>query len=215
MGDRGNANGEIMRARGNGHAANGHALRAAEEEADPAQVRPDAAMAPGRNGAAISATGWRARGELALSDWTEQGRRFGTIGRAAGWWIGDWLQYGNAKFGERYSRASRITGYDVQTLMNMVYVSSRVEISQRRENLSWSHHAEVAALSPEDRDRWLTVAETERLSVRCLREEIRRERRAIEPPKPRPATDPSMVCPNCGEQLKREDRRGGARTSNG
>lgn len=209
MGDRGNANGEIMRARGNGHAV--RAARASEEEANPADGRRGGALAPDRSGA-ISATAWRPRGELALADWTEQGRRFGTIGRAAGWWIGDWLQYGNAKFGERYSRASRITGYDVQTLMNMVYVASRVDVSQRRENLSWSHHAEVAALTPEDRDRWLSVAEAERLSVRCLREEIRRERRAIEPPKERPS-EPGMVCPNCGERLKREDRRGGPRHS--
>ncbi|HEX5145954.1 MAG TPA: hypothetical protein VFV85_02940 [Conexibacter sp.] len=159
---------------------------------------------------ALSATGWRPRGDLALADWAEQGRRFGTIGRAAGWWIGDWLQYGNSKFGERYSRASRITGYDVQTLMNMVYVASRVDTSQRRENLSWSHHAEVAALPPEERGRWLDVAESERLSVRCLREEIRRARRAIEPPKP-DRSEPGIVCPNCGERMEKEDRRGGAR----
>jgi hypothetical protein len=159
----------------------------------------------------ISATAWRPQGDLVLADWAEQGRRFGTIGRAAGWWIGDWLRYGNVKFGERYSRASRITGYDVQTLMNMVYVASRVEISQRRENLSWSHHAEVAALPPDERDGWLNVALEERLSVRCLREEIRRARRVTEPPKPR-LTDPGLVCPNCGERVQR-DRRGGSRTS--
>jgi hypothetical protein len=192
---------------------NGRAPRpvhAAEEDTDPPGGPARGTVAPGRAASALSATGWRPRGDLALVDWTEQGRRFGTIGRAAGWWIGDWLQYGNAKFGERYSRASRITGYDVQTLMNMVYVASRVDISQRRENLSWSHHAEVAALPVQERGRWLDVAESERLSVRCLREEIRRARRAIEAPRAA-RSEPGVVCPNCGERMEREDRRGGAR----
>jgi hypothetical protein len=210
MGDRGNANGEMTRLRGNGRAT--RPALPSDEEAEP--VRGRLGVRAEEAAHALSATAWRPPPDLELADWAEQGRRFGTIGRAAGWWIGDWLQYGNAKFGERYSRASRITGYDVQTLMNMVYVASRVDISQRRESLSWSHHAEVAALPPEERDRWLNVAEAERLSVRCLREEIRRARRALEPPKSRPE-EPGMVCPNCGERLEREDRRGGPRTSHG
>jgi hypothetical protein len=208
MDDQGNANGTA--------GLRGHGLparpAAPAEEDEPGAGPRRRRLSPTRASGAISATAWRPHGDLALADWAEQGRRFGTIGRAAGWWIGDWLRYGNTKFGERYSRASRITGYDVQTLMNMVYVASRVEISQRREDLSWSHHAEVAALPSEERDGWLNVAQAERLSVRCLREEIRRARRAVEPPKPRLA-EPGMVCPNCGERLKREDRRGGPRTN--
>jgi hypothetical protein len=204
--DQCNVNSEMIPSRRNGHLAttansgNGEVDGGADAGASP-RVRTEGI---------VSATAWEPRSELALADWAEQGRRFGTIGRAAGWWIGDWLQYGNSKFGERYSRASRITGYDVQTLMNMVYVASRLDISQRRENLSWSHHAEVAALPPEERDRWLRVAEAERLSVRCLRDEIRRERRLNEPPKP-VLEDPGLICPNCGERLEQKDRRGGPR----
>ena len=128
---------------------------------------------------ALTRTSWLPGEELRLSDWVEHGRRLGIIGRGVGWWIGDWLRYGNMKFGERYVRASRITGYDIQTLMNMVYVATAYESSQRRGNLSWSHHAELSALPPEERERWLDKAETDRLSVRCLREELRRERRLV------------------------------------
>src|SRR3982751_2538146 len=109
----------------------------------------------GDSAVAISATAWRAAGELSLLEWSQSGRRLGVIGRAAGWWIGDWLNYGNTKFGERYVRAARITGYDVQTLMNMVYVASKFAPERRRDELSWSHHAELAALDPGDQDRWL------------------------------------------------------------
>ena len=125
---------------------------------------------------ALTRTAWVADQELPLSDWVEHGRRLGIIGRGVNWWIGDWLRYGNMKFGERYVRASRITGYDTQTLMNMVYVATAYEPEQRRSNLSWSHHAELAALPPAERDRWLDLAETNRYSVRCLREEVRRAR---------------------------------------
>ncbi|MDQ6778590.1 MAG: hypothetical protein M3071_20735 [Actinomycetota bacterium] len=100
--------------------------------------------------------------------------RIGGVSRRVGWWLGDWLRYGNARFGERYSRAARITGYDTQTLMNMTYVASRFDVSRRRENLSWSHHAELAALPPGDQDYWLERARTEALSIRDLRLEMRR-----------------------------------------
>ena len=129
--------------------------------------------------ASLTPVSWRARVDLSCADWVEQGRKLGVIGRNAGWWIGDWLRYGNAAYGERYTRAARLTGYDVQTLMNMVYVASRVDSSRRRAELSWSHHAELAPLDPATQERWLAHAEAERLSVRCLREEVRREARAL------------------------------------
>ena len=142
---------------------------------------------------------WQVEGELEIEEWADHGRRLGMIGRGAGWWIGDWLAYGNERFGERYSRASRLTGYDVQTLMNMVYVASCVDASRRRENLSFSHHAEVAALDPDEQDRWLDHAVRERLSVRCLRAEIRRERRASERSQAAEADKRiAFVCPDCG-----------------
>ena len=150
---------------------------------------------------------WQAGGHLEIEEWAEHGRRLGTIGRGAGWWIGDWLAYGNQRFGERYSRASRLTGYDVQTLMNMVYVATCIDVSRRRENLSFSHHAEVAALEPDEQDRWLDHALRERLSVRCLREEIRRERRSAEAAcgtqvaRSRATSRLGFVCPDCGCQF--------------
>lgn len=162
-------------------------------------------------GASITPTAYVVDTDVPFAEWVQHGRRLGVIGRSAGWWIGDWLSYGNTRYGDRYARASRITGYDTQTLMNMVYVASRFELSRRHPGLSWSHHAEVAALPPEEQDRWLARAETDRLSVRCLREEIRRERRAIaargqaELPEtagePEPAPADYGHCPTCGNTL--------------
>jgi hypothetical protein len=121
----------------------------------------------------VTPVGWSPRRDITLDEWVRHGRRIGLAGRGAGWWIGDWLNYGHTKYGEKYVRAARVTGYDSQTLMNMAYVASRFEISRRRENLSWSHHAELASLEPNQQDRWLDRAEAERISVHSLRVELR------------------------------------------
>lgn len=160
----------------------------------------------------VTPVSWQPGHAISLSQWVADGQRLGAIGRGVNWWLGDWLRFGNTKFGERYVRASRITGYDVQTLMNMVYVASRFEAERRRERLSWSHHAELAALEPEDQERWLTRAEEERLSVRDLRAELRRVTRAREQEAiaaagrddaavSAAAAEPRHVCPNCGHEL--------------
>ncbi|HEX8745048.1 MAG TPA: hypothetical protein VF712_18125 [Thermoleophilaceae bacterium] len=131
----------------------------------------------------MTTVSWAASGDLDLTEWLKQGHRMGMMGRSAGWWIGDWLRFGNAKYGEKYTRAKKITGHDVQTLMNMVWVSSRIDISRRREGLSWSHHMEVAAQDLQTQELLLNEAAAKRLSVRDLRELIRLER---------------VVCPQCG-----------------
>ena len=48
--------------------------------------------------------------------------------RTAAWWIGDWVQYGAARYGAKYAVAARVTGYDRQTLMNMVYLAAMAAI---------------------------------------------------------------------------------------
>jgi hypothetical protein len=180
-------------------------------EGVPAAPRPRSTLTP---------VSWSPRErEMPFAQWVEQGRRLGVMGRGAGWWIGDWLHYGNTAYGERYVRGARITGYDVQTLMNMTYVAARFDISRRREKLSWSHHAEVAALDPAHQDRLLARAEEERLSVRDVREEMRRERRlaagelpeadpcADEEPVPLSPDHGDVVCPECGHAFLVEGER--------
>jgi hypothetical protein len=82
----------------------------------------------------------------------------------------------------------------------MVYVASNVDPSRRHERLSWSHHAEVAAVAPDQQDRWLNKAEEDRLSVQDLRLLLRNERKrdsASEMEEPT-RIDHATVCPECG-----------------
>ncbi|HEY0447601.1 hypothetical protein [Actinophytocola sp.] len=158
-----------------------------------------------RDRATVSAVAWAPAADLDCAQWIVHGERLGSIGRGVAWWIGDWMNYGNAKFGEKYSRAARITGYDPQTLMNMAYVASRFAPDRRRAALSWSHHSEVSALDAADQDDLLTFAEETKLSARGLREEVRaRGRRSANRTKTHAeeqAPVDVVVCPNCGCQL--------------
>ncbi|MCT2588312.1 hypothetical protein [Actinophytocola gossypii] len=153
-----------------------------------------------RERATVSAVAWEPTGELDCAQWILHGERLGSIGRGIAWWIGDWVNYGNAKFGEKYSRAARITGYDAQTLMNMAYVAARFPQHRRRAALSWSHHAEVSALDTADQDDLLTHAERTKLSVRGLRDEVRARGRRATTRKKKDTVD-VVVCPNCGCQV--------------
>lgn len=154
---------------------------------------------------------WAPSDELDAREWAEVGRRIGSVGRNIQWLLGDWIAYGNQKFGERYARASKISGYDPQTLMNMVYVATRFPASRRRENLSWSHHETLAALDPEDQDRWLDQATQHRWSVADLRTMLRVSRKAEQGAAEEGEeggteagedwSQPMVKCPRCGEEI--------------
>ena len=161
----------------------------------------------------LTPTAWSSGPALGPAAWIQWGRWLGTVGRGSGWWIGDWVRFGNARYGERYKLVASITGYDTQTLMNMAYVTSRFEPARRRESLSFSHHAEVAALCQEEQDRWLERAMLERLSVRARRAELRRRPGGLgdgrEPgglgdgrPAGRPSEAGTVRCPCCGETFQ-------------
>ncbi len=96
--------------------------------------------------------------KMPYQEWAKLGKELHRIRRWAAWAIGDWLNYGEQRYGEMYAQALDDTQYSYQTLCNMKYVSSRFEISRRAGELSWSHHAEVAALPRKDQDQWLERA---------------------------------------------------------
>ena len=173
------------------------------------QIRMPTSTAPaGRVQAPLSGVCWDPPRELAHPQWLHVGRRLGAVSRCNKWWIGDWIHYGVARWGERYTEAARVTGYDPKSLRNIAYIASRFVPSRRRDNLSWSHHAEVAALPDDEQDNWLDLSAAQRLSVSDLRFELRSVRRHSGDG-PAPLTPPMpMLCPHCGQPvLVSADRR--------
>jgi hypothetical protein len=170
--------------------------------------KPGSSIAAGgrlRHRIGISAIGWAAPIEdMRHPDWVSAGRQLGAMGRGSNWWVGDWIRYGTARWGEKYVEAARITGYDVHSLRNMAYVASRFELSLRRDNLTWSHHALLAALEPDQQVYWLDRAATQNMSVADLRLELRSVRRVskratdLTAPQSERDVESDIVCPNCG-----------------
>lgn len=121
---------------------------------------------------AVSETALDLPAGLSFEDWQQAGETLGRIGRACQWWIGDWLNYGERAYGEKYSQAIEVTGYDYGTLQNFAYVAGRVEMSRRRDVLSFGHHQSIAALEQPQQDGWLEEAAAEGWSVSELRKQV-------------------------------------------
>ena len=122
----------------------------------------------------ITRLGLEIKGTLTFDEWVEIGRRIVSLGNATRWALGDWLLYGEGRgnYGERYSQGlQNETQGSYGGLANAVSVAKKFppESSRRRENLSWSHHAEVSTCEPEVADTWLNTAEANNWSVKDLR----------------------------------------------
>lgn len=106
---------------------------------------------------------------LEYGEWQNIGTFLKTANQAVQWWIGDWLNYGEAKYGEKYTQALEQTDYQYHSLADFKWVSSVFEFSVRTENLSWTHHRVVSSLDKPLRDYWIRRAEREELSAHDLR----------------------------------------------
>ncbi len=119
----------------------------------------------------IAATDWESIGELL----------FGGIARAWNLWIGDFLAFGERKYGATYQAMAAATGYDVDTLYDLVWICKSVQISLRKENLALGHYRLVAALTVAEQSHWLDYASNYSLSVEALRTAIKRAQPAATP----------------------------------
>lgn len=163
-----------------------------------------AATKAGGRSASVSKTAWIPEDGMEHADWIMAGRRLGAIGRCSQWWVGDWIRYGNAKWGEKYVEAARVTGYDVASLRNMAWVASRFDLSLRSDTLTWSHHVLLAPLGVDEQRYWLERASEKRFSVADLRIELKGRRTKAErtDSAESAAGEPcAMVCPKCGHTM--------------
>jgi hypothetical protein len=114
---------------------------------------------------------------LAFGRWRQIGKQLSTITDSSAWWLGDWLVFGERQYSDRYRQAVAETSLDYQTLRNYAWVARNVPLSRRRDSLSFQHHAEVAALGPDEQRDWLARAEQDHWSRNELRMRLRRARR--------------------------------------
>jgi hypothetical protein len=120
---------------------------------------------------------------LPFDDWVSVGRRLCQGQHAINWHIGDWWAFGDHRYGERAKvAAERIFGYEFQSLADMASVSRAFETSRRREQVSFTHHREVASLPAEEADAILSRVVRDGLSTRDVRREVQAIKAANDAP---------------------------------
>ncbi|NIQ88784.1 MAG: DUF1016 domain-containing protein [Deltaproteobacteria bacterium] len=124
------------------------------------------------DGFQFTPTGLVIEGQPTFELWQAVGLKLQAMKNAIQWWIGDWLNYGEARWGEMYAQAVEQTSYTEGSLANMKWVASKVQPSQRNEQLSYSHHIAVAPLPPEEQEQLLTKAVEESWTTRQLQAKV-------------------------------------------
>lgn len=118
---------------------------------------------------------------LDFEEWKRAGQLIGSLRAGTQWWCGDWLNFGETIYGEKYSQGMNATGLTYGTLANMAHVAHKVAPETRRDlPLTWAHHAEVARFDDAATQTWwLDKALAEQWSSRALRAAIREAMQSI------------------------------------
>jgi len=120
--------------------------------------------------------------ELSYEEWESIGYELFKVNAAWQWWVGDWINYGEKKYGKTYEQALALTEKNKTTLEIAACVAREFEIFRRR-NLSFSHHQDVAGLDREQQDAILDQAEREGKPRSWVREKVK-ELKGLPEPKP-------------------------------
>lgn len=114
-----------------------------------------------------SPTGLALPDGMPFEDWQRLGDTLQAMERSVMWWIGDWLRFGERRYGETYTQAVDATGYKTETVRLAKWVAEQYPESVTRvTDLTWTHHREAAALPPAERAAVLERAAAEKLTTR-------------------------------------------------
>lgn len=135
--------------------------------------------------------------DLTFEEWSAIASSFGVAMQTAAWCIGDWMVYGERKWGRQlllhgeefdpakptripshvFDAAVASTGLDRNTLSNYANVCRKIAMDERRIHVSFGHHRILAPLPPAKRLEWWSLLDSESnklptvkrlaLSVRC------------------------------------------------
>ncbi len=122
---------------------------------------------------AIDSVSWTAPSSLTFEQWQEVGRKLQTVSGSVRWWVGDWLNEGERRYGETYTQAIEVTGNKLQYLKDCKWVAAAVEKSLRKDNLTWTHHSYVAKLDRVAMVTLLSYAAEHELSSRELLDAVK------------------------------------------
>lgn len=114
-------------------------------------------------------------------EWDHVGLILRQLERSIQWLLGDWCNYGDREWGEKYTAIAEATGYAEKTLREYAYVAANLSI--RVDKLSFKHHQIVAGMDAEEQRYWLNCAVDGGWSTAELRKAINGNPQ-LDPPTP-------------------------------
>jgi site-specific DNA-methyltransferase (adenine-specific) len=132
----------------------------------------------------LTSTGLQITGEPTYDEWAAVGETLKFLESSIQFALGDWLRYGERKWGEKYAQVSEETGRSEGTLRNYVSVANSVDLSLRNDKLTFDHHRFVAPLRLQDgapdvekQRHYLDLAAKQELPASKLRDVIKQDER--------------------------------------
>jgi len=113
--------------------------------------------------------------DLTYEQWLEIGQNLMQATQNIMWWLGDWWNFGDRKYGELAAQALNME-IPYNTFSKASYVANKVPLERRNPELSWTHHSEVASLDAGLQKEYLDKAIDEGLSVKALRSIIKKQK---------------------------------------
>lgn len=128
-----------------------------------------------------SPVGLKLSKDLSFDEWSAIAASFGNLMQTAAWCIGDWMVYGERKWGQQllldgedfdpaapnripshvFDTAVAATRLDRQTLSQYAGVCRKIPLEERRSHVSFGHHRILAPLPPAKRMEWWKVLDSE------------------------------------------------------
>lgn len=114
-----------------------------------------------------------------FESWEQVGQFLRYVHTGTQFWLGDWINFGEARYGEKYAQAVESTGYELKTLQTYAWVARQVPRSNRVETVPFGHYLNgIAAKAPEEQARLVKRVQDEGLTQTQLRDLLAEERAA-------------------------------------
>lgn len=120
-------------------------------------------------------------GEPTKEEWLACGKFIKQSTESVHFWIGDWMLYGEVRWGYTYKEVAELMGFEVQTIKDDKWVAARIPLERRTKAVTFSHYKVVADMhDPEEQDHYLQTAIDKELSVAAFREYVNKQESVYE-----------------------------------
>ena len=141
-----------------------------DEQPSVLAVAPDGTIQIGKF--TLTPKGLVAGDDVGFEEWQQLGEVLQRFEASIQWLIGDWMAFGERRWGQTYEQVASATGYEVTTLYNFASVARSINFSLRSEKLSFGHHRLVVSMAPDLQRQWLEYGEVNNLSISQMRKAI-------------------------------------------